>query len=359
MPRRITIRDIAERAGVHYSTVSLALRDSPKVGLEVRAHIRAIADEMGYIPDPAMAALSAYRNAARPVQYQSTIAWINNWPVRDEMRRTVPAFNRYFLGAAARAQELGFKIEDFWLHAPGMTPSGAQAILRTRGIKGLIVAPQPHARTPLDLDLSEFTSLALGYSLQPAHLHVVTNHQYQAMQLAIHELQALGYRRIGLYLLEDIDEKVNNNFLSVLLFSQHRIPARRRVPPLLDKGGTPEVFHHWVKKHRPDVVITVNRYLRLWVRELGLGVPEDIGIAHLNADPADPWHAGIHQNDTLVGATAVDFLAGMLQRNERGIPATPIRTLVEGVWKPGPSVRDMHAAPKSQGRATPRKRRSS
>lgn len=359
MPRRITLRDIAARLGIHYSSVSLALRESPKVGPELRARIRAIANELGYVPDPAMSALSAYRNAARPVHYQSTIAWINNWPVRDQMRRTVPAFNRYFLGAAQRAKELGFKIEDFWMHAPGMTPAGAEAILRTRGIKGLIIAPQPHARTTLDLDLSGFTPLALGYSLQPSLLHVVTNHQYQAMQLMIHELQARGYRRIGVYLLEAIDEKVNNNFLSVMAFHQQRIDARLRVPPLLDDGGTPEAFHRWIKKHRPDVVITVNRYLRLWVQELGLRIPEDIGIAHLNTDPADPWHAGIHQNDTLVGATAVDFLAGMLQRNERGIPGTPIRTLVEGVWKPGPSVRDLHAPTAPQGRATPRKRRSS
>ncbi len=66
MPRRITIRDIAERAGVHYSTVSLALRNSPRLRPEICARIRAIADELNYLPDPAMAALSAYRNAIRP-----------------------------------------------------------------------------------------------------------------------------------------------------------------------------------------------------------------------------------------------------------------------------------------------------
>lgn len=83
---------------------------------------------------------------------------------------------------------------------------------------------------------------------------------------------------------------------------------------------------------------------------------EDVGLANLNVDPKDPWQAGIYQNDRLIGATAVDFLAGMVQRNERGVPDIPIRTLVEGVWKSGDSVRE--TAP-SRPSAQRRKRRAS
>lgn len=338
MPPRITIRDIAARAGVHFSSVSLALRNSPKLRPELRDKIQAIARDLGYVPDPVLNALNVYRQSRRPARFQSTIAWINNWPVKDEMR-SIRSFADYFRGASERARQLGYQIEDFWMHAPGMTPAAASSILRARGVRGLLIGPQPFAHTTLDLDVADFSALAFGYSLQPARLHIVTNHQFQSVVLAVHELQALGYRRIGLCLKEDWDEKVNNHYLGGLLFAQHRMPARRRVSPLLSPESDRESFVAWFKLHRPDSIIAIDRATRSWVESLGLRVPDDIGLANLNATPSDQWLAGVHQNDRLIGATAMDVLAGMISRNERGVPATPIRTLVEGVWHPGASVR--------------------
>jgi len=339
MPRRITIRDIAARAGVHYSSVSLALRNSPKLRASLGQRIRAVALELGYVPDPAMAALTAYRKSTRPVHYQATLAWVNNWPRREELRRLKP-FNLYFQGAVERAAQLGYRIDELWLHEPGMTPAAAQAILRARNITGLLLAPQPFAHTPLGLDLKDFSALAFGYTLQPSNLHVVTNHQYQSMQLLMRELIALGYRRIGLFLQSDWDEKVNNCYLSGLLLAQHRQAPADRVPALITPKGLEREFHPWFKRHRPDVVIYFDKSVPVWIeKKLGLKIPHDVGLVHLNVDADDHWQSGIDQNDRLIGATAVDFLTGMIQRNERGIPATPIRTFVEGVWKPGQSVR--------------------
>jgi LacI family transcriptional regulator len=47
----VTIKDIAERAGVSFSTVSKALRNSPLVQEKTRRKILAIAEEMGYRPN--------------------------------------------------------------------------------------------------------------------------------------------------------------------------------------------------------------------------------------------------------------------------------------------------------------------
>ncbi len=48
---RVSIKDIAEAAGVSHSTVSRALSDSPLVKAETKARIRRLAQEMGYTPD--------------------------------------------------------------------------------------------------------------------------------------------------------------------------------------------------------------------------------------------------------------------------------------------------------------------
>lgn len=45
---KVTLKQIAERAGVSINTVSLALRDMPNVNPDTRARICGIAAELGY-----------------------------------------------------------------------------------------------------------------------------------------------------------------------------------------------------------------------------------------------------------------------------------------------------------------------
>lgn len=65
MPRfskAVTLTEVAKRAGVHLSTVSRALSSDPRIGAETVDRIRLLADEMGYEPDPAAAALRTGRS---------------------------------------------------------------------------------------------------------------------------------------------------------------------------------------------------------------------------------------------------------------------------------------------------------
>ena len=58
---RITIKDIAERAGVSKGAVSYALNGRPGVSDDTRDRIVAIANELGWYPNRAARALSAAR----------------------------------------------------------------------------------------------------------------------------------------------------------------------------------------------------------------------------------------------------------------------------------------------------------
>jgi DNA-binding LacI/PurR family transcriptional regulator len=59
--RRVTITDIAQRAGVSKGAVSYALNDRPGVSEPTRARILKIAEELGWYPNRAARALSAAR----------------------------------------------------------------------------------------------------------------------------------------------------------------------------------------------------------------------------------------------------------------------------------------------------------
>lgn len=65
----ITIKDIAKQAGVSYSTVSKALRDSPLVKTPTKNKIIAIAEELGYVPN------IAARSLVQKKSYTIGVVW--------------------------------------------------------------------------------------------------------------------------------------------------------------------------------------------------------------------------------------------------------------------------------------------
>src|SRR3954466_4889457 len=70
-------KDIAEQAGVSLMTVSLALRNSPRISAATRARVRRIADQLGYTADPKIADMMNYLRQRRVVKSQPVIALIN------------------------------------------------------------------------------------------------------------------------------------------------------------------------------------------------------------------------------------------------------------------------------------------
>ena len=50
---RVTIRDVAKKAGVSITTVSKALNDYTDVNPDTRKHIQEIARQMNYVPNAA------------------------------------------------------------------------------------------------------------------------------------------------------------------------------------------------------------------------------------------------------------------------------------------------------------------
>ena len=170
MPKRVSIRTIAKRAGVHHSTVSLAMRKHPSIPAATRERILKIADELGYRPDPMMSALSAYRREIRAPKYRATIAWLTNFAGRDEWKQYY-SFREIFDGANERAAQLGYKLDPFWLREAGMTVERATRVLTARNISGLLIAPQGRSHARLRLDWSRFSSVAIGYTLTRPELH--------------------------------------------------------------------------------------------------------------------------------------------------------------------------------------------
>ncbi|RZS86874.1 LacI family transcriptional regulator [Motilibacter rhizosphaerae] len=78
--RRVTLRDIAERAGVSVSAVSMALSDHARIGEQTKREIRAVAQELGYVTNSAARALRAQRTGTLALVVPNTGQHVFNHP---------------------------------------------------------------------------------------------------------------------------------------------------------------------------------------------------------------------------------------------------------------------------------------
>lgn len=340
MPQRqITLKEVAQRAGVSIMTASRALRNQANVTTATREKVEQAAMQLKYRPNPLVSALMSYRRASRVIRDTLTIAFITNFPRRGEWR-SLKINQDFFEGATQACLRHGYKLEEFWLREPDMTARRLSSILYSRNINGLLIAPLPVALGHMRLDWQNFSAVALGYSLAWPRLHRAVNHQFRSIRLALRRLRKHGYGKIGLAIQSSIDERVEHHYTGGFLADQQRLPSRQRVPlhVVSPREWNEKSFAKWFTRHRPEVVVSHHEEVLEWLERLNVRVPEETGYVHLNCPDPSGRLAGIYQNGPEVGAAAADSLVAMLQRNERGIPDLAHTILVEGTWIDGKTL---------------------
>lgn len=326
-----TMKTIAAKAGVSVMTVSLALRNDHRISPATRQRIQDIAQQLGYRSNPMIATLMTHIRASRPVTYQANLAFL-----AENIKRVLAnhVFRSAYEGVIKRAEELGFLVDVFSLDDVGLRRGHLAKVLETRNIQGIILAPLRKAGSLEGLEGSRWSATALGNSVLSPRFHRVTHHQAHGIQLVIDRLMEKGYRRIGLAIEEENDEKVDRSWSSGMAGHHLRIPARQRVPVLLCPLDSPSLAQ-WLKKHRPDVVIG-HEGLYMALKRLGLKVPEDVAFASLSVVGGRHANfAGLNQNWPMVGAAAVESVVAQIYRNERGAPECPKTIMLEGFWVDG------------------------
>ena len=346
MSPRVTQRHLAQLAQVSHTTVSLALRRHPSIPAATRQRILDLARRHGYRPDPALAALNAYRIDRTAPRFHGAIAWLTCFARREGWREMIQA-EGYFLGAKAQAEQHGYQLEEVWATEPGLSEKRLTQILLARGVQGLIVAPLPEPHGRLALGWKHFSAVALGHSLAEPQLHVVMNHQFRNMKALVLHLHDLGYRRIGFALPAEKDERVDHSYLGGYLVGQATLPPKApRLRPLLAEPFDAASFRRWFRTQQPDATIVSASDapdVIDWLRADGRRVPDDVGVAVASIPFRNRLVSGIDENVPRVGAMAVDTVIGMIHRNETGLPTNPWRILAEGTWFQGTTVRPARA----------------
>ncbi len=343
-----TIRTLARLAGVSNATVSLALRNHPRIRPEVRERIQQIALEAGYKTDALVANLLAQLRTKKTLSYQSTIGLLTIWD-NPAHHKTTQTFLEWVAGCEERAASLGYGLDQFSLVEPPLSAERLVKILHTRNIRGLLVIASDLGEiVRADLDPLWQYSAAIVMGVRPVHplLSFTSNDQYDTATRAMNEVLDLGYERPGLAVESYVDNWVEKRFSGGFFARQNLLPHKNCVPKFEFERGAEARFRAWMKRCHPDVIITLHAEVLTWVKAMGLRVPEDVGLVHLDRTLDMAEWAGMQQNNRHIGRAAVDMLVGQLHRNEFGVPPFQKGMFIMSTWVPGPTVRRQERAPR-------------
>jgi len=185
MDHNVSIKDIAQAAGVSHTTVSRALRNSRLISDEVREHIQKLAKEMGYIPNTVAQSLKTNRT--------NTIGLLVT-TIAD------PFVSRVMRGIEDVAQCYN---QSIFLSASYNDPQRETEIMRTfrqRQVDGIIVASSKI--DPPDVGIFQTKGIPTVFINQQADtsfdiVHSVSVDDYSGAYRAVEFLIQLGHRRIG------------------------------------------------------------------------------------------------------------------------------------------------------------------
>jgi DNA-binding LacI/PurR family transcriptional regulator len=335
MDSSVTVRDIAQASGVHFTTVALALRNSPKVAASTRIKVQEAARKLGYRPNPLVSALMAQKRAHKKPVYSSILAYITFNNPKDSSKKSWHE-DEYIRGAHERCIEMGYRLEPFNLLETGMSASRLAQILKTRAISGLMLGSAKRNKGHLPRSLHEFSSIALSYSLARPALHRIAHHHYQGSSLACRQLRRKGYRRIGLVLTTLMDNQMDRLWTGGYLTFHEHLPAASRPKPLyLPKNEFPHaLLRQWVLKEKPDVILTMHLQIKEWFDQNRDSFHHPIDLATLDYSPDWGDCYGIDQKPRLMGREAASFLVNQLQNNIHGLPSNPMTLVINGEWRP-------------------------
>jgi DNA-binding LacI/PurR family transcriptional regulator len=330
---RVTLRRLAEAAGTSAMTVSRALNNRGRIAGSTRARILKLAERLGYRPDPEVAKLMHYLREGRPRSFHGVLCGLSTHAPGHHS----PYFDALVAGARRQAGALGYGFELMPVPARPASSSSLGRILGSRGIEGLLLLPQP---SPTDfskrLPWESFSAVSVSASVEGPCVHQVLPDQFANTLQLCRRLAALSCKRIGIIITEDQDLRVGHRFTAAVLW-HGRQEQGTRLAPLLVKDPTAPGLVAWYRKERPDAIIAINEATAdHYARTLASAGAGPLRFASTSGPLGETTSfCGIDERPAEIGAAAVDLLARLVERRQRGLPEHPTTTLLPGRWLAG------------------------
>ena len=340
--RRTTLKDVALRAGVSKYAASVALSGRGRVSESTIKKVKAAAKKLSYVKSATLSRImSEIRFSDKSGKYE-TIALL--YPSRNIMQLR-PTFPMIVEGIREEAENLGYSVAEFYLDAPANSSEKLRRIFRARGIRGgVITGLLENNRLPAKYAelWREFKFVAAGLRMLEPELDFSITDQYYISYKSTLNIFDYGFKRPGIVLKKEIDDLIDGRFLGGFLRACYeRGNIAEMVPPYTSSeldAPLPDSFAQWIKTNRPDALLCLHSAVRNWLEELGLKIPRDISIAHM--ERVEKSFTGMDQNNVLVGKNAVRMLNYALNdSNANTRNKAPICSIISPVWKISETLR--------------------
>lgn len=268
----VTLRDVAQKAGVSIKTVSRVINEEEEISAETRARILAVMQELGYRPNIGEQRLAAQRTKTIGI----VIADITN---------------PYFAMVVRGAQDMA-RYRDYHVLLCN-TYESQQEELRTlqslaeQGVDGMIMFPGFYTGNNLEIFAEQFRPIVLvNHRFEHPSVSLVLTNNYEGAQMAVDYLIGKGHRQIGMLAGRELSTQRGQRvrgYCDTLM--THGLPVVEKYilggPPTLESGYA-NALKLLTKAPEITALFAYNDLMALGAikacREIGRRVPEDCAV---------------------------------------------------------------------------------
>jgi len=279
---RLTLEDIAKKAGVSRSTVSRVVNNHPNVSEDVRQRVQRVIKDTGYRPNAAARTLASQRSRMIGLIYPKTVSSVF----------ADPYYPRLTQGIASACNQNNFTLNLFLANTIDEEEKIISRVLHTGFLDGLLVeAGQIGDQMIHKLTQSEIPLVVMGRPYNASGVNYVDIDNVNAARKAVNHLICLGYDRIGT-ITGPVDFTVGIDRLEG--YRRALIENEIEIDESLIAYGkfAEEDGYHAMKillLQKPRAVFAASDLIALGamgaVKEAGLRIPEDIAFVGFDDHP--------------------------------------------------------------------------
>ncbi|MBK1879725.1 LacI family DNA-binding transcriptional regulator [Pelagicoccus mobilis] len=327
-----TIRDIAKLAKVHYSTVSLALNNNPRIPLATRNHIQEIAASLGYSKNSALSALSNCRHETESQQAPQLLV-VSNRETYHEFKRL--KHNQLILsGISHQAKLLGYDSDLVIVGNQADSIDTLKAKAFSKEVSGIILASLHPPFPSLFSGHSNIRLVKIDSAFIKGPGMQISCDNQQGVRLALRRLAKIGYSKIGLATgrYDDLSTYGHHYGGYKIGMSENGLPEYPI--HMMEESDTDEVatdkLERWIREHKFDAVISNWNSIPVYLHKSGFAQEHEFAFCSLSLRSKEIPYAGIVQNHHRLGEQAVNVIAGSMITEQ-----SQESMFIEGFWKDG------------------------
>ncbi len=337
--KRATIIDVARKAGVSKSTVSLAMKNSPLLARKTLKRVQEIAKKLRYRPNMLFSIMGSGNRLKKKKIESLPIAFLYDDKV-NLTRERLPDF-AYLPEIALR---YGYIIEPFNLREFN-SAEDVEKVLYHRGYVAIIIGRIINRDSvAYDLKLKDFSVASNTNTLWRYNFHRVSGDVFKALQMAWDKCVEAGYVRIGAAPCRHNPSVPDDDLrLAAVLERQRHYEGKVEIiPPFQGETGAQKLFLEWVNKWQPDAIIGFHIGQYYILKE---NLPENIfsklGFCSLIVNPIDEWSnpiSGVIYQEKEVAETTISILDHEVRNRIQGMPKNIMHINLTPKWHEGKTL---------------------